>query len=272
MVVRNDLRPADDVPVPVLVHQALDASPGIEKVADFGPRLGGRTRVETDEGTSMVVEDGWRAAYPAVEVYEVAGARSAVSAADPPVVVGGPESLLDLLDAGLLGDEPTVLAADAAEDAEGRLLLTRRALSKPTWPGVWTNSCCGHPAPGEDVLPRTLRLHESGGGPDQGVVEGLPAHVIDALVVGLPEQVRDRLAQQQETLARMQSDRAFIERAIREGAWTLSQVAGHTTATTGHCGGSCTPDVLQMIAELAPKHATQPAPAAPAEAWWVRKK
>ena len=63
-----------------------------------------------------------------------------------------------------------------------------------------------------------------------------------------------------------------IERAIREGAWTLSQVAGHTTATTGHCGGSCTPDVLQMIAELAPKHATQPAPAAPAEAWWVRKK
>ena len=64
-----------------------------------------------------------------------------------------------------------------------------------------------------------------------------------------------------------------IERAIREGAHTMTQIANRTTATMGECGGSCTPDVQQMLDELAPKYVTAAAaPAANPDAWWVRKR
>jgi isopentenyl-diphosphate Delta-isomerase len=45
-------------------------------------------------------------------------------------------------------------------DAQGRLLVTRRALSKLTWPGVWTNSFCGHPRPAEPVVDAVHRRAE----------------------------------------------------------------------------------------------------------------
>lgn len=45
-------------------------------------------------------------------------------------------------------------------DDEGRVLVTRRAISKLTWPGVWTNSFCGHPLPDEDPLEAVHRRAE----------------------------------------------------------------------------------------------------------------
>lgn len=37
-------------------------------------------------------------------------------------------------------------------DSEGRLLLQRRALDKYHSGGLWTNTCCSHPRPGETTL------------------------------------------------------------------------------------------------------------------------
>lgn len=34
---------------------------------------------------------------------------------------------------------------------DSKFLLTQRSHSKKVWPGVWTNSVCGHPAPRESI-------------------------------------------------------------------------------------------------------------------------
>ncbi|MBF4634977.1 isopentenyl-diphosphate Delta-isomerase [Agreia pratensis] len=45
-------------------------------------------------------------------------------------------------------------------DERGRILVTRRSLAKVAWPGVWTNSFCGHPAPGEQMTDAVARRAE----------------------------------------------------------------------------------------------------------------
>jgi isopentenyl-diphosphate Delta-isomerase len=42
-------------------------------------------------------------------------------------------------------------------DTEGRLLLQRRALAKYHFGGLWTNTCCSHPRPGETTLAAAQR-------------------------------------------------------------------------------------------------------------------
>ncbi|MCS0638013.1 isopentenyl-diphosphate Delta-isomerase [Streptomyces sp. LP05-1] len=89
-------------------------------------------------------------------------------------------------------------------DQEGRLLLQRRALGKYHSPGVWSNTCCGHPYPGESPFAAAARrtheelnvspslLAEAGTvrynhpDPDSGLVEQEFNHLFVGLVRSAP--------------------------------------------------------------------------------------
>ncbi|GEM_PF-490764 len=42
-------------------------------------------------------------------------------------------------------------------NSKGELLLTKRSSKKKTFPGVWTNTVCGHPGPGESAIDAARR-------------------------------------------------------------------------------------------------------------------
>ena len=62
--------------------------------------------------------------------------------------------------------------------SDNAILLTQRALSKKVWPGVWTNSVCGHPAPGEpmEAAIRRRTQYEVGIGQLEGIRVLLPEY------------------------------------------------------------------------------------------------
>lgn len=89
-------------------------------------------------------------------------------------------------------------------DERGRLLLQRRALGKYHSPGVWSNTCCGHPYPGEPPFAAAARrvgeelgvspalMREAGTvrynhpDPDSGLVEQEFNHLFAGVVTAAP--------------------------------------------------------------------------------------
>ncbi|GAB3536860.1 alpha-(1-_3)-arabinofuranosyltransferase domain-containing protein [Phytohabitans suffuscus] len=115
LLVRHDIdRAATGAPPIAVVRRAVAGSPGLSPVASFGPAAGA--------GDSPVDA---APAVPSIEIFQVAApapVASATALAGVPVVSGGPESLLGLLEQGLVdGRQPVVLAGDAGDlDLAGR--------------------------------------------------------------------------------------------------------------------------------------------------------
>ncbi|WP_378743318.1 alpha-(1-_3)-arabinofuranosyltransferase family protein [Nocardia brasiliensis] len=129
LVLRNDLDPETSRSTrPMLAHRALDGSPGLTKVAEFGAPIEPAVIAE-----DLVADGDLRPPYPAVEIYRVQApkpgtpteVRSGTGAPQSfpgaytvpldavPVVQGGPEVLERLHRDPGTTDTPAMLAADA---------------------------------------------------------------------------------------------------------------------------------------------------------------
>ncbi|MDG3015775.1 alpha-(1-_3)-arabinofuranosyltransferase [Speluncibacter jeojiensis] len=135
LVVRNDLDPDNSRSArPIVVHNAIDGSPGLTKVAQFGDEIG------AGEVKGLVADEGLRPKYPAIEIYRVGAAGRqvagpyAVNLDSVPVVQGGPEVLQRLAErtgADHVGG-PAVLAADLTGPAAADIGRSAIVTDTPT--------------------------------------------------------------------------------------------------------------------------------------------
>ncbi len=143
------------------------------------------------------------------------------------VTIGTAEKLSAHLAPGRLHRAFSVFLFDDA----GRMLLQRRALGKYHSPGVWSNTCCGHPYPGEQPFVAAARrtaeelgvapalMREAGTvrynhpDPASGLVEQEFNHLYVGLVRGPldpdPEEIDDTAFAGPSELAKLRAEGTF---------------------------------------------------------------
>jgi arabinofuranan 3-O-arabinosyltransferase len=117
VVVRNDLDPDRSRSArPILVHRAIDNSPGLTPVAQFGDPVGAGVV------PGFVADSDLRPQYPAVQIYRVGagnvGAPYFADTAGMPRIAGSPEALLRVDERRRLRGDPPIGPALLTTDAQ----------------------------------------------------------------------------------------------------------------------------------------------------------
>ncbi|OCH81705.1 hypothetical protein A9310_03600 [Gordonia sp. UCD-TK1] len=141
VVLRADLDPDTSRSArPLLAQQALDESPGLRRVAGFGPPIG------PPSVRGVLRDNGLRPPMPAVQIYAVGEPGAPTTGTGPrlvdttglPRIAGGPEAIAELADVrarqGLPPLGPVVLDADArrAGIVDGPLIVTDTPADRET--------------------------------------------------------------------------------------------------------------------------------------------
>lgn len=141
-------------------------------------------------------------------------------AADTPQLANQRVILVDDLDRELGSEEKLRAHQDGGQlhrafsiflfHPDGRMLLQQRARTKYHFPLLWTNACCGHPAPGQTTLDAACaRLREETGldadlvelftftyqasDPASGLTEKELDHVFAGLLTGRPQLIEEEV-------------------------------------------------------------------------------
>lgn len=145
------------------------------------------------------------------------------------------------------GATPLHLAFSAyLVDPGGALLVTRRAPAKATFPGVWTNSVCGHPAPGEALEAAVRRRARDELGVSVGALRlVLPAFAYVAEMAGVVENERCPVFVGEVTAGEVVPDPAEVG-GTEWVQWAT--FAGEVLAGTRSVSSWCREQVEQLVA------------------------
>nr|WP_307817282.1 alpha-(1->3)-arabinofuranosyltransferase [Nocardia acididurans] len=254
LVLRNDLDPDTSRSTrPMLAHRAIEGSPGLTKVTEFGEP------VEIGQVEGLVSDGDLRPAYPAIEIYRVDAASPGTPVGDG--AVGRPDDATDRE-----GSPSTDGSAAGTDGGSTSALEVRSGVGAPaSFPGAYTVPLDSVPVVegGPEVLERLRRGAGASSGPTllaaDAAAAGLPVESLTVTDTPMDREADFGRVDNHNSALRAPSDARRTHNLVPdypvpgaqlvEGEWsgatvTVSSAAGDATQLGGAAPGSSTAAVV----------------------------